>query len=647
MAYIKNTINNVQGTSIDINDALGAGLLYEGVNHISQTNANLPFILDLRYYTQENPYADVIYSQDDENDIKIWFNDVELENAGNYVEVLTMTSRVLPNDGKKRFSLSNFMSKELELTIHDIDLEDIQDQVKISIGTLINGSYDYIPIGVFNIQDTPVNNHDKYIIKLRDNRVKFDFGYNAKELIDNQYVITTDTTYLADKEYYSYSNDTYTLLIVGTDYEVGDAISGTVYQKKGTATKRQIFDDILSKANVETTVEHFDNEDDEVGIYDNTINANVYIAYLAEQAGCIATIDRDGKLAFKDLVDLYVWKIPLSLMSDDYKLGTPFEIKRVAYESGVIKYETSSDETLDTLYLNGANPYITTQEQVDNIFNKLENFKIDSVTTNNFLGNPAIDPYDIIEVYGYYDNNDNFVDDKSVVVFRTLANMFYTFNGKHAQTIDTQIGVEARTENVTKNSEATFRKWATTNIDNVEAAINLQAGRIDDANESIAQLQINTESISSQVTDVTNDLQNQITTQQTTITQTADALLVEQSKTTNLQSAVTDLQTTTESNSQQLNTMSNYMLYQNGILTLGETNSNFKLELEGGENGEIRFMGNGVKLGYFNSERLYVENTTVFNEQVIAKKGDEDATNYYWHVTDDGCLDLDYGGTEE
>lgn len=166
--------------------------------------------------------------------------------------------------------------------------------------------------------------------------------------------------------------------------------------------------------------------------------------------------------------------------------------------------------------------------------------------------------------------------------------------------------------------------------------INLSANQIIGFNE-----------LTTTVTDVTNNLQEQIDTQQQVISATSDALIVEQSKTTNLESAVTDLQETTETNNQQLSTLSNYLKYEDGILTLGESNSNFKLELQGGTSGEIRFMGNGIKLGYFNSERLYVENTTVFNEQVIAKRGDEDATNYYWHVTDDGCLDLDYGGMEE
>lgn len=640
--YILATPTYTKITNTELINRLESIRLLEGVNNISISSNNLSAILNLDYYSQENPYEDVIYSQDDENDIKIWFNDVELEDAGDYVERITSSNRIMINDASKRFSLDNFVSQELELTIHNINLEDIQDQVRIEIGTLVNNTYNYIPLGIFNIQDTPVNNHDKYIISLRDNRVKFDFNYNAKPLIDEQYVVTSDTMYAENKEYYEVSDNAYVLLIEGTDYEVGDEITGTVYEKKGTVTKRQILEDICEQAGVEHEIEHFDGEDDEVGIYDNTISANRYIPFLAEQSGNIATVNRYGKLIFVDLSNLFTWRIPLSLVSDDYKLGKPFEIERVVYESGVIKYETSDDETLDTLFLNSANPYINSQEQIDNIFDKLEGFRIDSVTTNNFLGNPAIDSYDIIEVYDDEDANEP-------VVFRTLANMFYTFNGKHMQTIDTQIGIEARAENVSVKKDAAFKKWAKTSIDNAEARLDLQAGQIGEANENIAQLQINTESISSQVTNVTNDLQNQITTQQLTITQTANDLTIEQAKTTSLETTVSELQDTSAANSQDLVVIKNFVFYDGvtGVLTLGERNSNFKLELKGGDDGEIRFMGNGVKLGYFNRSRLYVENTTVFNEQVIAQKGNEDDCNYYWHVTDDGCLDLDYGGTEE
>ena len=48
------------------------------------------------------------------------------------------------------------------------------------------------------------------------------------------YFITNDTNYLANKNYYSYNNGQYVLLVEGTDYNVGDTISGTVYQENGT-----------------------------------------------------------------------------------------------------------------------------------------------------------------------------------------------------------------------------------------------------------------------------------------------------------------------------------------------------------------------------------------------------------------------------
>ena len=62
-------------------------------------------------FNVSNNYKRIIYSQDDDNDIKIWFNNVELANAGYLTEKLEGTFRVLANDGKKRFSLDNFVAK--------------------------------------------------------------------------------------------------------------------------------------------------------------------------------------------------------------------------------------------------------------------------------------------------------------------------------------------------------------------------------------------------------------------------------------------------------------------------------------------------------------------------------------------------------
>ena len=428
--------------------------------------------------TQE--YTEIIYSQDDRNKAKIWFNDVELTDFGRKCEKITKISRIIPNDGKKIFSLSNFVATELEVILHDVDINDLVDQVKISIGTVVGSDslgdiYEFVPLGIFNIQDTPVVNDNKITLKLRDNRVKFDFNYNAKPLID---------------------------------------------MNGGSATKRQILEDICTKAGVQHDISSFEFENDTIGIYDDTIKANVYISYLAEQCGKIATIDRLGKLIFVDLTNLYTWRIPRSILPSPFKVETQYQIKRVCYESGIIKYESSNDETLDTLYLNANNPYIDRQAQIDYIFGELEDFTLDSITTQKMLGNPAIDPYDIIEIY----------DDRDVsepVIARTLANNIYTFNGKHGNTFQTTIGKEQRKENVSKNSESYFRNWAKTSINNLEGSVEIQTGKLqeledkelNDYNEVIEKfndyaLEGTVETLQTSVTQLQTDTYTKIEVQQ-------------------------------------------------------------------------------------------------------------------------------------
>lgn len=472
-------------------------------------------------------YTDIIYSQDDKNRARIWFNNVEMQDVGIKCEKITRTARIIPNDGKKVFTLSNFVSTEIEVILHNVNLEDIQDQVKISIGTLVSSTslgdtYEDVPLGIFNIQNTPVINDNKVTLKLRDNRVKFDFNYNAKPLIDNNYLLTEDETYQANKSYYIYNEslDSYTLLVEGTDYEIGDEIIGNVYEKKDTVTKKQIFNDILLQAGVTTKVESFEGEDDNLAIYDDTKTGTQYISYIAEQAGCIPAIDRDGELIFIDLTDLYTWRIPKSLIPKPFTIGTPYEIQRVVYESGIIKFESSDDETLDTLYLNANNMYIVSQNQIDYIYNLLNGFTIDTVTTQNLLGNPAIDPYDLIEIY-----DDS--DEEEPVIATTLANMFYTFNGVHRQSFDTQIGKEQRKENVTIKGQSSFERWARTEINNIEGTVQIQTGRIEELagteNEHYQEILdefnnyatlANVETITEQVTQIQSDTYTKTQVQQ-------------------------------------------------------------------------------------------------------------------------------------
>lgn len=392
-------------------------------------------------------YTNIIYSQEDINRIRIWFNNVEFTDAGEYCVSLTGTNRILPTDGSKRFTLSNFIAKEYDLVLRDVPQEVvIQDQVKISIGTLVdetNGIYEDVPIGIFNIQDTPTTDNNQITIKLRDNRVKFDFNYNAQPLIE---------------------------------------------QSGGSATLGAILNDMCTKAGVTNDVSSFVGDDIAVAIYDNTIKATNYVGYIAEQAGAIPIITREGHLDFVYLDNLQTWQIPLDIV-EKYELGTPYQIERVVYESGTIKYETSSDITLDTLYLDSSNMYITTQAQVNTVFGIVEDFELDSALTGKVLGNPAIDPHDIIEIYGYYtedeDGNATFVADTNTIVLRTLANNTYNYSGVSTNTFETQIGKEERKENVIKSGDESFKAWARSEINNLDVRITNTVGKVGELEETV------------------------------------------------------------------------------------------------------------------------------------------------------------------
>lgn len=395
-------------------------------------------------YSVSNDYKAKIYSQEDINQLKLLFNSVELSDADEYCESLTITSRVLANDGNNVFSLDSFISREAEIILHNLPANTIQNPVEIQIGTLIGNSYEYVPMGVFNIQEEPITDGDKTTLKLRDNRVKFDFNYDGSTLIE---------------------------------------------QNGGSVTKRQILTDICTQAGVTNAINSFEFEDDNIGSYDNTITATQYVSYLAEQCGCIAIINRQGQLDFIDLSDsnsTTTWQIPLSILAD-YELGTPFEVERVVFESGIIKFESSNDDTLQTLYLNANNPYINSQDQVDYIFDNYDGFTIDSVTINTVLGNPAIDPYDFIQVYDDYDND--------TTLFTTLANNVYTYTGIHRNQFSNEISESKRTENVTLTGEAVFQRYAKAEIDNVNNTITETVADIQDNYATKTELQQTSDSL--------------------------------------------------------------------------------------------------------------------------------------------------------
>lgn len=377
-------------------------------------------------YVTSQTYKDVIYSGNAQQRLRLWVNNTEIDDIDEYCEQITINKRVFPN-GTETFNINNLISQEVEITVHNLLESTFDGEITFEIGTLVdetNDTYEYVPMGVFNVQETSMSDNDTLTITLRDNSVKLDVPYNAKPLIDDN---------------------------------------------GGFATLKQILDDICDTCNITSNVTTFNGDDKLIGIYDNTINARTYVNYIAGQCGAIPIINRDGELDFVYTNSLTTHKIPLSVV-ESYKLGKPFTISKVKFESGALMYEAGTD-TNDTMFLDSSNVYINNQDVIDYVYSIMNGFGIDSVETGNILGDPAVDPYDIIEIYGYYDNNDDFVPDENTVVFRTFANQKLTYSGVSTAQYDTQISDDKRETNVSLTSNATYKKNVKSEIDLINGTL--------------------------------------------------------------------------------------------------------------------------------------------------------------------------------
>ena len=113
-------------------------------------------------------------------------------------------------------------------------------------------------------------------------------------------------------------------------------------------------------------------------------------------------------------------------------------------------------------------------------------------------------------MYGYYDENDQFVDDDTVIVAKTIATYDLKYNGKVLFQYDTQIGKEERNENVSLRGEPSFQKYAKSSIDNINRNVEIIIGEQDEQRELINQTIYDLQSIQNlfQITGGNNLIKN-------------------------------------------------------------------------------------------------------------------------------------------
>ena len=219
-------------------------------------------------------------------------------------------------------------------------------------------------------------------------------------------------------------------------------------------------------------------------------------------------------------------------------------------------------------------------------------------------------------------------DANETVIFRTLANQTYTFNGKHRQLFDTQIDKEARKENVTKSKEATFKRWAKTTIDEIDAKIEITAGEISNISSNIATLNVATDSISSEVASQTttiNELGQTISQINSVIQEQTDNAITTWFNQSGIQGTLDQLQQAIDSNDEDIETIKSYYKvaldddqssshYGETYVELGADNNQTKIRIYPDI---IEFLTNGEETAYISNNSLYISEGTILTRQKI------------------------------
>lgn len=380
-------------------------------------------------YTTSNKYKEVIYSGNNDNNLSFKYGEDYIEDSSPYISSLKLTNNLLKTTNTT-FTLDNFVSNEIVLEMHDYPIQDLTKEFYFELGSMVDGSYEYVPIGYYKIKDNPTTANGKTKYKLFDRAINFDFNYDAEPLISSN---------------------------------------------GGSVTILKLLQDICSKANVELATINFLHKDKLVGIYDNSITARTYVSYIAELTCSIAKIGRDGKLYLIPIkkINNNSIKIDEDYINNQMTTGDTFKISKVSYENGLTIF-TKGDDTADTLFINSANPYISTQEDIDDIYNQIVGFEIMSLNTSKILGDISIDPFDFIE-FELTDDNGNVT--KKIV---SLGQYEFTFNGVMYQTFNTTINRTSKKVNATPSRNDAKYKRLRQEIDSVDGSLKIISEKVEE-----------------------------------------------------------------------------------------------------------------------------------------------------------------------
>ena len=402
---------------------------------------------------------EIIYSGDAVYDCKLYFNKelIPVEQISN----IKISSPIIDTTQETgtMFHLGTFISQQLTIKFKNLDGLDLTSnpEIYLEIGVKVDGEFVYIPIGYYLIDELAENYQKTCEITCLDYAAKFKSNIDVSRF----------------------------------------------FNEEGYVIASELFEDICRYFGVGHGTYPSTNNNKKLYFYDDSLSGKDNISFLAELFGGNAKMGRDGQRYIIPFKDSNKEPVEIDALSGkSIEIGDIYEISRVCYDNGKLKYQSGGDViTLDelpesvseeeiredvyyylttdmkyykyldntwveatdmknTLYIRTNNLFITQQEDIDNIYNSVVGFKINNITCEN-RGDITLDSWDIIKYT---------IDEEEYYTFNENE---LTYNGVCMSKINTQIpaGKKTETTNIIVPNTATALKRVQTIVNEVEGSM--------------------------------------------------------------------------------------------------------------------------------------------------------------------------------
>ena len=401
-------------------------------------------------YSVSERYKEIIYSGGAEHKAILKINDIEIPNR--QIESIEISDPLIDNQ-QQIFYIGQFISKQLIIKFKNTENIPIEGNVELSIATLVDDSWEEVPIGKFLIE----TNTEDY--------------YNNNKLTCLDYAVKMKT------------NCDFSNLIVDEE--------GTITP----ITLEELLVWICGHYGVELGTYPNTNKDYLISTYDNTLSGKYYISLIAELMASNAHFGRDGALHIIPVKQSLNERINATKSKSFTKTST-YTVSKVVFDDGVRKKEVGTDDE-NTLFIRSENMFVLDDYEllIENIYNEINGLTIVSLKTENY-GDVSLDCWDLIT----YD-----LDGEEFV---TIYNGKIFYQQTIMSTIDVSIPTEMQTSttNIYDSDEKNKIRKIQSQVNQANASLKILSEETNETSSQVSSLQLSIGNIETVVSNTRKEI---------------------------------------------------------------------------------------------------------------------------------------------